>query len=357
MGSVRITGTDPMTQSPLLLSTITPVYNGAQYLEELVLELEALKVRLERGSVPLRLAEAVFVVDDAVDNSEAVLRRLAKDRDWVQVIVLSTNFGQHAATVAGILHSSGDWIATIDEDLQHRPGLIPDLLFSLLTSGGDLIYAAPEGGGAHNSRFRNGSSRMVKRVVGWLSGNPNLSNFNSFRLGRGTLLRAAAALVGRGVYLDVALGWFTRRVYTHQLRLTDPRSAEQSSYNRRALLRHAWRLLMSSEIKPLRAGFLIGGGATVAGSAGLAWTAYLKLFNPKAITLRGWASLFVTILFFGGLTTLLGGLTLEYVVAIHQANLGHPVFATIDRSTDALLLEAMVQDSDQLLISARADSA
>src|SRR5437868_7633522 len=141
------------------LSTITPVYQGEAFLHDLVRELAAARTSFSNEGLPVHLIEAIFVDDGSVDGSFAVLTRLQEEYDWVKVIALSRNFGQHPATVAGILHSSGDWVATLDEDLQHHPMYLRQLLVEAVQQRWDVTYAAPEGG-PHGSYFRDLSSRL-----------------------------------------------------------------------------------------------------------------------------------------------------------------------------------------------------
>ncbi|MEL7398805.1 MAG: glycosyltransferase, partial [Pseudomonadota bacterium] len=91
------------------ISIVVPVYAGADHLEALMDETRKLKTDLDAQTAPVRLAEVIFVDDASKDGSDKVLQQLAKDTPWVVHLSLSRNFGQHAATVAGILHSSGDW--------------------------------------------------------------------------------------------------------------------------------------------------------------------------------------------------------------------------------------------------------
>ena len=80
-------------------------------------------------------------------------------------MTLSRNFGQHPATVAGVLHSSGDWIATLDEDGQHPPAQLVTLLVHAAESHADLVYAEPVSG-VHDSRVRDAISReMTARIA------------------------------------------------------------------------------------------------------------------------------------------------------------------------------------------------
>ncbi|MGE3892532.1 MAG: glycosyltransferase, partial [Steroidobacteraceae bacterium] len=127
----------------ITLSLVVPVYSGAAYLADLVEEIAALRRRWEAAGVRILISEALFVLDGPVDESATVLADLAARYPWVRRVELSRNYGQHSATVAGILYSSGDWIVTLDEDLQHRPQQIEQLLIAACAERADVVYALP----------------------------------------------------------------------------------------------------------------------------------------------------------------------------------------------------------------------
>jgi glycosyltransferase involved in cell wall biosynthesis len=329
---------DSRSMEAALLSVVIPVYQGERFLEELSDRIAELRADLESRHSPVALAEAIFVDDGSIDDSRSVLEALARKHDWIRVVTLSRNFGQHPATIAGILHSSGDWVATLDEDLQHRPADLVPLLKCAIRNHFDLVYARPLGE-VHRSRVRDLGSRGFKALVGRLTGNPHVPLFNSFRMMRGSIARAAAAVCANDPYFDIAICWFTSRIGSVPLELTDRRFIESrnSGYPLRALVRHAARMLLASEMKFLRLGAMIGIFA-LAGSVGLsAVVVGMKIWNPEAIHARGWVSLVLLISFFGGLTALLGGVLVELTSGLAARAKGKPEYFVVDRSGDALL--------------------
>ena len=114
--------------SNLTVSIVIPVYNGEKFLDELASSIQGLREKWAASGVDLHIMEAIFVLDDPVDDSSSRLRALSEPHSWVRVIELSRNYGQHSATIAGILYSSGDWVVTLDEDLQHRPAQIDEVV-------------------------------------------------------------------------------------------------------------------------------------------------------------------------------------------------------------------------------------
>jgi len=319
----------------ITISLVIPVYAGQDYLRELVSEIEQVRQLWETEAYPLRLAEAIFVDDHSRDNSDTVLAELEKSFGWLTFLQLSRNFGQHPATVAGILHTSGDWVVTLDEDLQHRPADIIELLERAVTTGSDLVYAKPVGN-VHGKARRDTGSRLFKKIMVWLTGNPYINKTNSFRLIRGEVARGAASACNFETYLDVALYWFTSSIEIKELKMEDERyqTTGKSGYSFRGLISHARRMLVSSQIKILRLGALIGLLAVIL-TFGMALFFFLqKTFNPDSIPVRGWTSIMTSLFFFSGMILLLVSILLELVSTLVQSTLGKPSYFLVDRSRD-----------------------
>lgn len=322
------------------LSVVVPLYRGAPFLEALVEQLARLRATWDAAGAPLALVEVIFADDAAVDGSGTLADELARRHGWIRVVHLSRNYGQHAATAAGVLHTVGDWVATLDEDLQHPPALLPRLLARAVEESADVVYAAPLQG-PHRRRWRNWTSRSYKQLLGWLSGNPAVRHFNSFRVVRGPIARAASSVIGHDGYLDVVMGWFTTRVGTVTMSLRDVRveGTGASGYDLRRLLSHARRLLVSSRATIFRGAIVAGLLVLVAslGAAGL--ISFREWLDPGSAGARGWTSLMAVIAFYGGLGTFLVGAVLEYMNVIVLNAQGKPPFFLVDRSGDTRLRE------------------
>lgn len=320
------------------VSAVVPVYSGQRYLENLATEFEMLRAQWASAGAPMYLAEVVFVDDAAVDQSAQLLETLTAKYSWVRVVTLSRNFGQHPATVAGILHTSGDWVVTLDEDLQHPPMRINDLLREAALGARDVVYAQAEDK-VHENIFRDFSSVLWKRTLSRLTGNPNVRYFNSFRLMRGSIARAVGSVCGHETYFDVALFWFTQRFGVVRMRLKDDRviSGGKSSYNPFKLMSHARRMLMSSRAKVIRLGGMIGLLALITSILYGGFVVGRALFSDAAFNVRGWTSLMVITVFFGGIITFLVGICIEYLAQLVLQAQGKPLFFTVDRRADAAL--------------------
>jgi glycosyltransferase involved in cell wall biosynthesis len=317
------------------LSIVVPVYLGASYIRALVSEVSKLKMQLQDNSEVISLTKLIFVDDSAIDRSPEILDEISAEYEWVHVTHLSRNYGQHAATIAGILHTEEDWVVTMDEDLQHPPKNIPSLLLEAVQHHCDIVYGRPVAA-VHQSAFRDWSSRALKYLIEWSTGEKHIRLANSFRLVRGSVARAAAQSGAHDTYLDASLFWFTQRIRSVDMPLTDQRyiTTGKSGYRLRSLLSHARRLLISSQVKLLRVGGLFGiSVALLSLVVGLSIFA-MRILAPHLIIAPGWASLMVTIMFFSGTILFLTGIVLEYIAVILARSNGRPLFFEIDRSGD-----------------------
>lgn len=331
------------------ISFVVPVYSGAEYLERLVASVENVRKEWERESSPLRLNELILVDDAAIDSSGELIDALAQDRTWIVPLHLSRNYGQHAATIAGILHSSGDWVVTLDEDLQHPPERVETLLRHAVRHHCDVVYARPVAGKVHGKAWRDGSSRQVKRLMEWLTGTHTLHLVSSFRLMRGAIARATASVCTHNTYFDIALTWFTQRIAGLEMTLRDDRFVKfgKSGYNLGKLVAHAQRMLFSSQLRFLAVGLWIGAALFFFSVTAGVYFVVLRLLMPEAIRAEGWTSLFVALCMSAGLISVMIGICLQYLSTLVLKAHGRPTFFTIDRSGDHQVAEWLEKRTDK----------
>lgn len=329
-----------MSNGYITLSTVTPVYSGEDYLQKLVENLASVRQQWLDQESPVCLSEAIFVDDCSIDSSSEVLENLRKQYEWVKVVTLSKNFGQHSATVAGICHTSSDWVVTLDEDLQHKPQQIESLLKAAVYNSADVVYAQPKDQ-VHGGNWRDFSSRLVKQIIAKMSATPQIKMFNSYRLIRGSIARAAASSSSSQTYLDLAISWFTRSSVSVDIEMEDSRYKKEnkSGYGLRKLIKHARYLIVSAEIDIASTGLLLGVVAIFIAMLLGSTVIVQKLFFPELIASTGWASLVAIIAFIGGVTIAILCVALEYISIVLLNQLGKPTFFTIDRSRDFELMK------------------
>lgn len=121
-----------MNAVPILYSVVIPVYNEGSNITILY---ERLTKTLKGVG---RAYEIIFVDDGSRDNSYELLKNIALADNALRVIALARNFGQHKAVVAGMMDARGDYVITLDADLQNPPEEIPKLI-EKISEGFDMV--------------------------------------------------------------------------------------------------------------------------------------------------------------------------------------------------------------------------
>lgn len=306
-----------------LISVVVPVYAGASTLDALVGELVELG---ETGSSPdgrrFAIREILLVDDNGRDGSAAVIRRLEGQHEMVRGVWLSRNYGQHAATLAGISQSTQEWVVTLDEDGQHDPRYLGALLDGAVTHRTQIAYGDPHAG-RRRPGLRGMSSRGAKMLLAKVFGNPEAPKYQSFRLIEGEVARAVATSVGPGAFLDVALGWFARPSVSIPIVIRDD-DGRPSTYSMRRLLRHFSWLLLTNGVQGLRIVSMLGVLSAGLGILAALWIVVFGLttgWYPE-----GWASTYVTYLLGNGAVLLAIGIVAEYIGATTSRSLGRRAF-------------------------------
>lgn len=307
-GTSRTPGPAPSgdgSSRPLDLSVVIPVYNSAQTLERLVEELlgqlDALEVDYE----------IVFVDDSSPDTSWDVLQRVqAAHSERVQCIQLMRNFGQHNALMCGFRHTRGQYIVTMDDDLQNPPAEVRRLWDEIQKTGADLVYGAYDS--KQHASLRNFGSTLVnfffRRVFGLAV------TVTSFRIFRRELLEAILPYSLNFAYIDGLFAWNTRRIGSVPVQ-HHPRQVGRSGYSIGKLLMLSFNLFTNFSLLPLQTVSMIG-FLFAAGGLALA-LCYLVLYLRGDILVLGYASTIIAILVLGGVQLLSLGIIGEYVGRLH----------------------------------------
>jgi len=278
------------------------------------------------------IGEVLLVHDCGPDRSDRTLEMLDTQYAFIRPVWLSRNFGQHAATLAGMASATGNWVVTMDEDGQQNPADIGLMLDSALMSSAQLVYARPINRPPH-SWLRNALSRITKYLTTKLLGNKQIGQFNSFRLVDGEIARTLAAYCGSGIYLDMGLFWIVSRIGHCPLRLRDEMD-RPSGYSYLKLLEHFWRLLFTSGTRPLRLITLLGFVCVVLAVVIAGYALYEKLVGD--VPVQGWASLSIVVAFFSGCILTALGVIAEYLAVTMGIVMGKPLYVVVTKPTRSI---------------------
>ena len=305
------------------ISIVIPVYQGERTLTGVLDEIEPLtRVSITPDGYTFRVEEVLLVFDHGPDNSASTIRAITERYPFARGIWLSKNFGQHAATLAGMASSGGDWIVTLDEDGQHDPQAIGGMLDTAMREQASVVYAKPTNPAPHGA-LRNAASKSAKYLLTKLSGSGAAADYQSYRLMLGNIGRSVAAYAGSGVYLDVAIGWVAARVTTSPVALREE-GDRSSGYSLRRLVSHFWRMILTTGTRGLR---IVSGLGVLFAVIGVVFAAVIFIQRVTGdIAIQGWASLSVLVLLSAGFILFSLGIIAEYIGINVNMAMGKPPY-------------------------------
>jgi glycosyltransferase involved in cell wall biosynthesis len=266
--------------------------------------------------------EIIYVDDGSTDGTLQVLRELAAADKRIRYLSLSRNFGHQAALTAGLEHSRGDVIITMDSDLQHPPALLPTLL-KKWREGFDIVLTIREDD-PRLSSFKRYTSRWFYRIMSFLSDTDIRLAAADYRLMSRKAVDALLQLRETHRFLRGMVGWLGFPVAEIPFQPA-VRKAGVSKYTFRKMFNFALDGMLSFSKLPLRLALVLG-VVTILVSLFLSGWAIVRLLLPHGGTDLGSALLIISTQFIGGCILLCLGIIGEYVGRIYQQVQGRPIY-------------------------------
>lgn len=296
------------------VSIVIPVYNSSQILPELVEQLSHVLPNLHINF------ELVLVNDGSQDNSWPIIEEICEKYIWVRGICLMCNYGQHNATLAGIRSVKYNITVTLDDDLQHPPNQIQQLI-NKLSDGFDVIYGTPKA--EPHGVFRGIASRILKISLRNALGAETARNVSAFRVFRTDLREGFKDFNSTFVSVDVLLSWSTKHFGSVKVPHVK-RECGKSNYSLFQLLQHALTLITGYSVFPLQLASLLGFLITGFGFMVLLYVSVNFLLNENSVP--GFPFLASIIAIFSGAQMFSLGIIGEYLARMHFRLMNKPVY-------------------------------
>jgi len=296
---------------------VVPVYGCQECLSHLHARLVATLNTLDTSY------EIILVDDRAQDGSWVEIERLVDLDMAVRGILLSRNFGQHAAITAGLQHARGDWVVVMDCDLQDPPEDIPRLYAKAL-EGHDIVFGRrvqkPTG------RVRRVLGRLYFRGIRIFGGARLEGQYGSFSVISRKVVDVFLTFRDQDRHYAMILDWlsFDTAAVEYQPAV---RYRGRSSYSLPRLLEHAFAGVFFQTTALLRWIVYLGFLLAISGG-GLVF--YLVTARIAGQAYPGWTSIVVAILLLTGFIILSTGITGLYVGKVFDQSRERPVFV-VDR--------------------------
>lgn len=287
------------------LSVISPIYGAPTLLRELVRQIEETVRPLTSDY------EIILVEDHSPDNSREIITEICRENKRVKGAFLSRNFGQQYALNAGLDLSKGDFVVTLDCDLQNPPAQIKDL-YEKICEGYDIVYASRQN--RPDNFFMTQGSRLFNLLMGFLTDTRQDESLAEFAIYRRKVVDAIAQMGDYRRYYPLMNQWVgfktTKIIVNHDER-TDGKA---SSYSIRKRINLAVSTAVAFSTKSLRLivyfGFIITFIAIL-----LALSLVVKTIIT-GIDVSGWITLFVSMWFIAGIMISVIGIVGVYIGSI-----------------------------------------
>ena len=304
-----------------LLSVVVPCFNEEEVLPKIHRRLiEVLE------TLPVHAFELIYVDDGSRDATLDILRGIQRADARVRVVVLSRNFGQHIAVTAGLRSAAGQGVVVSDADLQNPPETISEML-DRWDQGADVAY------GQRTLRigapaFEKGMSGLFFRIFNRISSVHIPRDSAEFCLMDRAVVDAVSALPERDRFPRGIVAWtgfLPVPVHFNQA----PRAAGETKWTLGEKLHFAMDGFLSFSLVPLRLASWLGLFSTGLALSGTMYVLVLRLLTDTWIS--GWVSLFIAVLFVGGVQLVLLGVLGEYVGRIYGEVKRRPLYFVKER--------------------------
>lgn len=234
---------------PRKVSVVVPVYNEEGNLPALLPRLLPVLKSLDRP------AEVVFVDDGSRDRSLDVLRQAAAENPGViKVVELVRNAGQHMAIMAAFTATDGEYVITLDADLQNPPEEIPKVV-ARMDAGYDVVGTVRAR--RKDTFFRRAASRLVNRTTALLTG-MKLNDYGCMLRGyHRDVVNVMMASDEVSTFIPALAQQYARRPVEIDVEHAE-RSAGESKYSLYKLIRLNFDLMTGFSVVPLQLFTLFG---------------------------------------------------------------------------------------------------
>ena len=289
------------------VSIVIPCYNSQNMIGKVVSDiLETLKQR------PNYEYEIILVNDGSRDNTWEVISELTRTYDNITAVNFSKNFGQHSALLAGYRCVTGDIILGLDDDGEHNPAEMFQLI-DKLDEGHDYVCAEYK---TNQSRFRSFGTRLNNWMASTFIDKPKEIDLASFYVMKRFVIDEIIRYEQPYPYVAGLLLRATNNLATVPL-VRRERMEGHSGYSLLKMISLFANGFTAFSVKPLRVATVLG---LISAFIGFVWGIVLiikKLFISEYV--MGYTSIIVAIVFFCGVIMLLLGMIGEYLGRMYMS--------------------------------------
>ncbi len=296
------------------LSIVVPMYNEEGNVDVFNRELAQVLDDLNIA------CEIIYIDDGSTDNTWMMIQHQSRHDSRVKGLSFSRNFGHQYALFAGLHFASGKAIVTMDGDLQHPPGLIPQLVDAWRE--GYKVVNTTRIDHQNISIFKKTTSRWFYRIFSRLSGLQLTEGTSDFRLIDKQVAQTIIHMRDAELFLRGIVHWTGFSAKTIPFQAAD-RYSGTTKFNILKMVKFSVAAIVSFSIIPLKLGIWLGFATSVLAFAELV---YIIVRYVQGLVVPGWASTLTIISFMFGVLFILIGILGAYLANIFETIKNRPRF-------------------------------
>ena len=307
------------------ISFVVPIYNDGYLAESFCLNFESVFQNYIQLSDISDCVELIFVNDGSRNDSLEKLIELSSRFNFVKVINLSRNFGQHIALSCGYQYASGQYIGMLNVDQQEPPSELPKLIEYLKNNNFDIVFGLAD---SRKTSFSNRfTSNLFNQLLNFLTRSNTPLNVTTARVMNRKFTDAYNSLSEKTRYLPGLETWLGFK-HGYLPIIHTERVMGKSSYNLKKRLNMAIESILSFSDYPLR---LITTFGFVISVIGFLVTIFLLIAKIFFIDFQpGFATTISLITFFAGIQILVIGVASLYIGRILKEVQNRPLYIVRD---------------------------
>ncbi len=289
------------------ISIVIPAYNEEGNLS--LIHSEIKKVFL---SLPDYDYEIIFVNDGSRDSTQQTLEEISKNCSKLKYLEFSRNFGHQNAVKAGMDFSDGNAVISMDADMQHPPAMILTMI-KKWEEGYDVVYTIRKYSKSI-SFFKRKTSDFFYHLLSNLSDVELEKGSSDFRLLDASVIEAIRKTGETDIFLRGLVKWVGFKQTSIDFVAAD-RFSGSSKYSLGKMIKFAFTGITAFSVKPLYLAAYLGFFFSFLSLLYIPYVIY-AFINKTEIS--GWASILMTVVFFGGIQLIILGILGSYMGKIFK---------------------------------------
>ena len=301
-----------------LCSCIVPCFNEEEVIPLYYEEMQKVR-KQEEGKIDF---EIIFIDDGSKDKTLEVIKKLSEQDECIHYVSFSRNFGKEAAMYAGFEHANGEYVVTMDVDLQDPPHLIPEMIRSIEEEGYDSV-ATRRVTRKGEPPIRSFFARRFYGLINKISDADIVDGARDFRMMKRDMVNAILSMPEYNRFTKGIFGWVGFKTKWIEFENVE-RAAGETKWSFWKLFRYALEGIIAFSTVPLTIVSLIGVIVCI-----IAFLFLLFVVIREAIfgdPVAGWPSLICVISFLSGIQLLGIGVVGMYLSKTYLETKKRPIY-------------------------------